>query len=212
MKTEDLITRLTAETAMPAPVHGSALMLRGALSGLPVLVALLLALGLRPDLGPMLQTPVAALKFLLPAAVSVCAGAAVLRLMRPEGRLGLLAPMLAMLALAAVLPGLWRLTHLPSDQILPAIMGQTAPLCLIFLMGIAAAPVITLLHGLTRGASTRPGLSGGLAGLTAGAASATGYALHCPEDDPAFFAVWYVGAMLLATVIAAGTGRRILRW
>lgn len=48
--------------------------------------------------------------------------------------------------------------------------------------------------------------------LAAGAASATGYALHCPEDDPAFFAVWYMGAMLLAALIAAGLGRRALRW
>lgn len=212
MKTEDLITRLTAETAAPQPLQGSSLLLRGALSGLPVLAALLLVLGLRPDLGPILQTPVGAMKFLLPAAISICAGAAVLRLMRPEGRLGGLAPALIVLALAAILPGLWRLTHLPKDQILTTIMGQTAPQCLIFLMGIAAAPVITLLHGLTRGASTRPGLSGGLAGLAAGAASATGYALHCPEDDPAFFVVWYMGAMLLAALIAAGLGRRALRW
>ncbi len=212
MKTEDLITRLATDAAAAPAMRGAAILARGGLASLPALGLLLLILGPRADLAAMVQTPVAAMKFLLPALIALCAGMGALRLMRPEGRLGWLVPALWLLALAAVAPGLWRLAHLPADQIGLAVMGRTAPQCLAFLLGIAAAPVVTLLHGLAMGASTRPGLSGGLAGLACGAASATGYALHCPEDDPAFFAVWYVGAMVLAALGAALIARKRLRW
>ncbi len=211
MKTEALITHLAQTSAVAAPSRRT-ILLRGVLAGAPGLVLLLALLGPRPDLASMLQTPVAAQKFLLPLLLAVSAGAAVLRLMRPEGRLGWLAPALILLGVFAVVPGLWRFAGLEATARPAAIMGATAPQCLIFLLGLAAAPLVAVLHGLRSGATTRPGLSGALAGLACSAAAATGYALHCPEDDPLFFAVWYLGAMLLAGAIAALAGRRALRW
>jgi hypothetical protein len=68
------------------------------------------------------------------------------------------------------------------------------------------------LWALRRGASTRPALSGALAGLLSGGAAATVYAVHCPEDSPLFYASWYVLAILGATALGALLGARLLRW
>ena len=68
------------------------------------------------------------------------------------------------------------------------------------------------LWALRRGASTRPGLSGALAGLLSGAAAATVYAVHCTEDSPLFWSFWYVLAILFATALGALLGARVLRW
>ena len=38
------------------------------------------------------------------------------------------------------------------------------------------------------------------------------YAIHCTEDSPLFYAVWYGLAILVATAIGAALGRFLLRW
>ena len=75
MKTEALITHLAQTSAVAAPSRRT-ILLRGVLAGAPGLVLLLALLGPRPDLASMLQTPVAAQKFLLPLLLAVSAGAA----------------------------------------------------------------------------------------------------------------------------------------
>ncbi|MBL8563967.1 MAG: DUF1109 domain-containing protein [Gemmobacter sp.] len=212
MKTNDLIASLTHRAeAAPAP-EAAPILLRSLAAGLPALVLLLLALGLRADLAAAITAPQLWHKFLLPPAIAATAALAALRLMRPEARLGALAPLLLALLAAGTLPGLWRLAHLPSEAMAPAVMGKTAPQCLVFLVGLAAIPIVTALSGLRAGASTRPGLSGGLAGLACAATAASGYALHCPEDDPVFFAIWYMGALVLCTLAGLMLGRRRLAW
>lgn len=212
MKTNDLIASLaTRPHAASGPV-AAPILLRSFAAGLPALVLLLAALGLRPDLLAAITAPQLWHKFLLPPAIAVVAALAALRLMRPEARLGWLLPLLTALLAVGILPGLWRLIHLPPEAMAAAVMGRTAPQCLVFLMGLAAVPVVTALSGLRAGASTRPGLSGGLAGLACAATAASGYALHCPEDDPVFFAVWYMGALALCTLAGVMLGRIRLAW
>ncbi|HSV58580.1 MAG TPA: NrsF family protein, partial [Variovorax sp.] len=61
-------------------------------------------------------------------------------------------------------------------------------------------------------APTRPALAGAAAGIMAGGAGATVYALHCPELAAPFLAVWYVAGMLIPVVAGALIGPRLLRW
>ena len=212
MKTNDLIASLaTRPHGAPSPA-AAPILLRSFGAGLPAVVLLLAALGFRSDLAAALTAPHLMHKFLLPPAIAAVAALAALRLMRPEGRLGWLAPALIGLLAVGILPGLWRLSQLPPEAMLPTIMGKTAPQCLVFLVGLAAVPIAAALTGLRAGASTRPGLSGGLAGLACAATAASFYALHCPEDDPAFFAVWYMGALTLCTLAGGMLGRTRLAW
>ena len=68
------------------------------------------------------------------------------------------------------------------------------------------------LWALRRGASTRPALAGAVAGLLSGGAAAAIYAVHCTEDSPLFYAVWYSLAILAVTGLGAALGSRVLRW
>jgi hypothetical protein len=38
------------------------------------------------------------------------------------------------------------------------------------------------------------------------------YALHCPEVEAPFLAVWYVGGMALPVLAGAALAHRLLRW
>ncbi|MBD3765305.1 MAG: DUF1109 family protein, partial [Rhodobacterales bacterium] len=41
---------------------------------------------------------------------------------------------------------------------------------------------------------------------------AAGYALHCTEDSPLFFVLWYGLGILVPTLAGAWLGRRLLAW
>jgi hypothetical protein len=58
----------------------------------------------------------------------------------------------------------------------------------------------------------KPVLAGATAGLVASGVGSMLYALTCPDDSPLFVATWYSIAILLVTSVAAGVGRRLLRW
>ena len=91
-------------------------------------------------------------------------------------------------------------------------MGETSRFCFVWATLMALPPLAGALWALRGGASTRPTLSGALAGLLAGGTGAALYAIHCTEDSPLFYAVWYVLAILVATAIGAVLGRFLLRW
>lgn len=61
-------------------------------------------------------------------------------------------------------------------------------------------------------ASTRPGLTGFVAGITSGGLAAAVYAFHCTYDSPLFYGTWYVVAVLAVAGVSALIGRRLLRW
>ena len=91
-------------------------------------------------------------------------------------------------------------------------MGQSNGQCVGFISVMALPLLAGALWALRRGASTRPALSGALAGLLSGGAAAIVYSMHCTEDSPLFYAVWYMLAILGATALGALLGSRLLRW
>ena len=58
----------------------------------------------------------------------------------------------------------------------------------------------------------RPALAGACGGLLSAALGALVYALHCPEMQAPFLAVWYVLGMLIPTAAGALIGAKLLRW
>lgn len=106
--------------------------------------------------------------------------------------------------------GQWIRT--PPEAVLPAIMGETATACLLSITGLSLPAIIAGITLVRRGAATRPALTGALTGIAASSCVAAGYALHCNEDSPLFFTVWYGISILISGVAGAGIGRRFLRW
>lgn len=210
MRTEDLIAALSADTRVQPPLGPVAGLALAATLGLGAL-GLVLTLGLRADLRAILS-PFVALKTLLPLVLGGLALALALRRVQPavgDGRLplglwaGLGVLVLAMLgALMITEPQSWDMQ----------MRGKTIWACLIAIPTLSALPLAAVLLVLRRGAALRPGLAGFAAGLSAGALSASLYSLHCIEDSPLFYGLWYSLAVLGVALLGAALGRIVLRW
>jgi hypothetical protein len=105
-----------------------------------------------------------------------------------------------------------ELFALPRSSWAPKLIGSNGLICVISIPLFALPMLIAEMMALRKGAPTRPGLAGVVAGLFAGGVAAAIYAAHCPDDSPLFVAVWY--SLGIAIVAAAGgvVGRFALRW
>lgn len=211
MRTEQLIRAMAADTTRARPV-GLVLPLALLAAAAAVAAVFLPALGPRPDLGTALMQARVLVKQAFPLVLAVAAFGAALRLARPGMGAG---PWIAALAAVPLLLGaavVAELLALPPAEWMPALVGETSRQCLA-LVSLMALPLLgAALWALRRGGSTRPGLSGAVAGLMSGGAAAAIYAMQCTEDSPLFYAVWYVLPMLAMAALGAALGRRCLRW
>jgi hypothetical protein len=210
MRTNDLIAALAADTT-PAPRPGPRL--AAALAGGLVVSVLAFALGWGPreGLGGVLSSPLVA-KTLIPALLATLALALAVRLIRPgaptAGRDLALGTTLAALGLwlgAALLVGG------PGDLAM-ALDKPDLWVCLVSVPILSAAPLAGVLWALRSGASTRPALTGAVAGLAAGGLGAALYSLFCVVDM-ALFVLPASGTAILGVVgLGALAGARWLRW
>lgn len=80
-------------------------------------------------------------------------------------------------------------------------------------IALAALPALWLiLRVLKNAAPTRPGWTGALAGLLAGAMGTAGHSLACYNDGGVPTAIWYGAALIFMTGLGALIGRKTLRW
>jgi len=211
MRTDDLIRAMAADTERPRPV--AAALAVGLLIAAATLAAIFLpVMGPRPDLGMGMMTPAVAVKQAFPVLVALGAFGVALRLARPGSGAGgwalvlLAVPVMLGIAVAATM------AVMPESGWMPAMMGQSNGQC-VSLITLMSLPFLAVsLWALRGGASTRPTLSGAVAGLLSGGAAAVVYSYHCTEDSPLFYSVWYVLAILVATGLGAMLGSRFLRW
>lgn len=214
MQTDDLISRLAAETR---PVPRGALARRFAthlvLGGLVALALMIAAMGLRGDLADA----VAGASFWMKAAYTAIVGAAglglALRLARPGASTGA-APWIALglaTAAIAVLAAGELATAAPTER-LQMWLGQSWRECPARILAVSAPLLVAGLLAMRRFAPTRPTAAGLAVGLAAGGLGATVYGLHCQESTAAFLATWYVLGMAAVGAIGALLGRRLLRW
>jgi hypothetical protein len=211
MRTDDLVRAIAADTA-PEPTVGMGLALALVAGGALALGVVVAILGVQPDLAATLLGVRGAAKQVWPVWLAMAAGGAALRLAVPgrpsRGFLAAVAVVPAILAVGVVL----ELRVLPAAEWRGAMMGESARQCLALVPALSLPILPGVLWALRRGASPHPAASGALAGLLSGATATAVYALHCTEVSPLFYAVWYVLAILVVTLIGMALGRTILRW
>lgn len=213
MKTDELVT-LLAQDAGPVAPKTTARRFTKALGWglLGTSMAIMLSMGVRPDIAYAVTLPMFWLKLAFPALVAIASYHAATRLARPGVRLGRVPG-----ALATLVAVVWLLAIVTLLNAAPAerdnlILGQTWRYCLVSIP-LFSIPVFGAALWAMKGlAPTRLALAGASAGLLAGAVSAAVYSLHCPEMEASFIATWYVLGMLVPAVAGAVTGPRLLRW
>lgn len=210
MTTDELIARLAAEPAAPPP---------GATGWLAPAAGLVASAGLfalayraRPDLAGAAADPVVAAKSLLPLALAAFALVLARRAIRPGAAPGAAARAIwAVPALAGlILTGAAART--PPEQWPAALIGESVYACLPSIALLSAPILAGLLLWFRAGAPEHPARAGGLAGLAAAGAATAIYSLHCSEDSPLFYAVWYSLGIGFVALAGAAAGARVLRW
>jgi len=212
VKTDDLIADLSGKLS-PTPARaGAAPLYWGVGAGALVSAGLMLGwLGPRPDLMGAMHTSPFWMKFGYTLAFAVLAFWAALRLAHPgaparTAMRAILLPVAGMIGLAALQIAL---SH---GVTAPMFYGVSHDVCpeRIFVM---ALPIFAgSLWGLRRLAPTRLALTGGIAGLLAGAAGAWIYAFACAENGALFVSIWYTLGIVSVGLLGAALGRLVLRW
>ena len=211
--TDELISRLSDELE-PTPKRAIPRRLAAGLIAGAIIaaIAMLLWLGLRPDLAEAVFGMMYWWKFAYSAAFAGLAFWAAARLARPGGSMR--QPMIALFGLIVLAGtmGIAQLIIMPSDMSRQLVMGSTALLCPFYIAALAIPIYAATILVMRRLAPTNLPGAGLAAGLLAGRAAAWIYAFHCTESGMAFVAIWYTTGILIAAVAGAIVGRWALRW
>jgi hypothetical protein len=212
MRTDDLIAHLAEELGPVKPGSVTRLLLVALAVGLAASAIVMLSV-----LGPRHHFAVAitgfgmwvkiAYTFILAALgfwLVERAGRPGADMLRPAMMLAL--PVLVIVSLAALQMAA------PGADMHHLVMGQSARVCAILIVMVAAPSLVAAFWALRQLAPTRLGLAGAGAGLFAGSLGAFVYAFHCLEDSAPFVAIWYTLGIALTTAIGAFAGRWALRW
>lgn len=213
MKTDDLIAMLATGVA-PVDPHGVAKRFASALllGSAGAVALMLMGFGIRPDLAQAALAPMLWVKLGFALAIAVSALVLTMRLARPgvqPGRvwLGVALPWLIITSM-----GLLVLWDAPPQERLGLVLGRTWLICAISISLLSVPVFVAVVWALRGLAPTRPALAGACAGLLAAGVGTLVYALHCPEIEAPFLAVWYVMGLLIPTATGALLGPRLLRW
>lgn len=169
-------------------------------------------LGLRPDLGRAVATPIFWSKFAFTLVFAGLGFWAAYRLSRPGGRLR--APVLGVLGLIAVtgVAGIVQVLISEPDRVRALVLGGSALVCPFYIVGLSLPAMAATVVVMRRLAPTNLPAAGFAAGLLAGAAGAWVYAFHCTESGLPFITLWYTTGVLAVALIGAALGRWLLRW
>ena len=213
MKTDDLISLLSTgvEPVERGRVTRTITLVIGASAVLAV-VAMLGSHGLRENLLDSHVVGYILIKILFTVGILVPAIIYLMRLARPGGRQRTSTFVVVLQFLALVLLAVISLCLAPAAHWKGMVLGRQWLECLVSIPLIAIVPFAALVWVVRKMAPTDLTRAGALIGLTAGAVSATGYALHCVDDSVPFIAAWYGGTIALCTLAGAMLGPRLLRW
>jgi hypothetical protein len=211
MKTDDLISALSADTVPRSPPPPRALMLATGAGLLLSLTLFLIVLGVRPDIRAAFLSWRFDVKLVLVGLALVLALFDCIRVARPQTKsaasfASLLVPTLLVAAIGA------ELASIPSAEWSRRLIGTNALYCLVWIPTLALAPLAIGLWAMRHGAPASPAVAGAAVGRLAAAAAAGLYALHCFDDSPLFIATWYTLATVIVTAAGAVIGSRLLKW
>ena len=213
MKTDDLIAMLASDTTPVAP-HAARKRFQTALllGGLGAFALMLLNFGVRPDLLAATALPMFWIKLAFPLAIAVPALVLSASLCRPGIRLGSIWKMLPLPWLVIAAMALWALAHTAPESRWEMVAGKTWITCALSITFISGPVLLGVFWAMKGLAPTRPALAGASAGLLSAAVGTLVYALHCPEMQAPFLAIWYLLGMLIPTALGALIGKHLLRW
>lgn len=213
MKTDDLASMLAAG-AEPVERNAAARRFAAALGWGACAAALLMAilLGVRPDIRAASLRPMFWMKLVFPLAAAMAALHAARRLGTPGMSVGKAPMLIAALLLTVWAAGALVLVQAPPAQRAALMLGISWKACPYYIALISVPLLVAGMWAMKGLAPTRPALAGACTGLLAGAIAVAVYALHCPEMEAPFLAVWYVLGMLIPAAAGAIAGWRLLRW
>ena len=133
------------------------------------------------------------------------------RLSRPGAELLRATGTVALVVIVMVAAGASALLEAPSERHALA-FGISWAMCPWAILGLSLPTLAGILWAMRGMAPTRPGVAGFVAGVLAGSVGALGYAFACIETSTSFVAIWYTLGILLAGLVGAALGRRVLRW
>jgi len=212
METDQLIRTLAADTReRPWPV-GLVLAVALLAAGLVSIAMFSAALGVRPDVMSAMHNPFFDLKFVVTLALASSAIVVGLHLSRPEATLRGWAWLL-LIPIHFLAGGIGCEMLLPQPvPMMTRMIGKNWSVCLVAIPALSLPLLAAALIGLRHGASTRPAVTGAIAGMLSAGLAATLYASHCTDDSPLFVATWYTIGTALLAVIGAVAGARVLRF
>ncbi|HVY79705.1 MAG TPA: DUF1109 domain-containing protein [Steroidobacteraceae bacterium] len=213
MTTDQLIASLSDKVSRVSPHALNARLVSGLAAGaLVAMVAVIVVLGVRPDLQLAMRGFAFWMKSTYTISLGLGAMYAVSRLAQPVPRSirGLWLLSIPVLVLAGI--GVGELAGTPSGEWLAMWLSQSWKVCPWLVLALAVPIFIGLLWSFRKLAPTRLRAAGAAAGLAAGAWAGTIYCLHCAEVAAIFVLTWYSLGILLAAAVGALVGPRFIRW
>jgi hypothetical protein len=211
METETLVEALATDTVVPWKLEQSiriALIAGNVIAG----ITFFGGVGFRPDIVFAMGTTRFLVKLAVTLPLALAATAAMLRAAQPDASFGVRGWALALSPIILISAVLIELVAVPPPLWGTRIIGTHAQNCLTLIPLLSIGPLVCLLLALRKGASTRPGLAGAIAGLAASGIAATFYATNCTDDSPLFVVTWYPLATGFVAFIGYLSGLRFLRW
>ena len=213
MKTDELISFLSTQVEPVDRRHLARSIGMGvAVAAVAAIVVMLAALGPRTEAWDAHSLGYLVLKLLFTVGIVVPGTIYLVKLARPGGERRVRSTLLALPFIAIVLFAALALCFASTVHWNRMIVGNQWLECLVSIPLIAVVPFAILVWAVRKTAPTDLTRTGAFIGLTAGAISATGYALHCVDDSLPFIALWYGGTIALCTLAGAKLGPRLLRW
>ena len=212
MKTDALIDSLARDAGPVRPLASPARRIWGWLAiALGFALAMVWAIGARPDLAERLQEGRFLLEQGAALATAITAAMAALALTMPDAaRFWRWLPVIPAAAWLGTL-GLGCLRDWA--QMGPEGLRLTPdPECFVYITLIGSLPMLALVLMLRKGAPLRPSWTLALAALAAAAIGNVALRLFHTQDAALMVLVWQVGAVALIAGIAALSGRAVLRW
>jgi hypothetical protein len=213
MKTDDLISLLSTGIAPVDPRVSARRFARAiVLGGAGSLVLMAVIFGVRPDIGVMFRTPIFWAKMAFPASLALATLFLAARQARPGMAAGKLwaAPAVPVLVVWSAAAAVLYLT--PPAARMPLVMGHTWRTCPFNILLLSVPAFVAVFWAIRGLAPTRLRHAGAAGGLLAATIATMAYCFHCPEMSVAFWAVWDLLGMLLASLAGALLGPRFLRW
>jgi hypothetical protein len=213
MKTDDLV-KMLATRAAPVEANAAARRFATALGwgSCGAMLIMALCLGVRQDIHAASLLPMFWMKLAFPLAGALAASVLATRVGQPGRGAGKAPAAVAALLLIVWLTGASVLLQAPPEQRDYLIFGHTWRVCPLYI-GLISSPLLAAAIWAMKGlAPTRPAQAGAAAGFLAGTIAVAIYALHCPEMEAPFLAIWYVLGMFIPVAAGALLGAFLLRW